>query len=161
MACTITSPSAAACSGQVSGVAFATAWNADFLSSYVYRQVTITDNFNPSTSTSMSTSSSTTSARVSSTSTGAAVTTSGTGSKTSSVADPTGINSGILNSFDGGSGSGGTSTSTSTEKQSAAGGLGGATGTSKSKASAPLVTGMLGEMGMGMMAAVVGGAVGF
>ena len=161
MACTITSPSAAACSGHVSGVAFATVWNADFLSSYVYRQVTITDNFYPSTST--STSSSMTSAGVSSTSTGTAVTTSGTGSITSSVAGPTGINSGILNSFNGGSGSGGTSTSTSTGKQSAAGGLGGATGTSKSKAAAPMVTGMLGEMGMGMMAAaaVVGGAVGF
>ena len=91
------------------------------------------------------------------------MTTSGTGSITSSVAGPTGINSGILNSFNGGSGSGGTSTSTSTGKQSAAGGLGGATGTSKSKAAAPMVTGMLGEMGMGMMAAaaVVGGAVGF
>jgi hypothetical protein len=163
MACTITPPSAAACSGHVSGVAFATAWNAGFLSSYVYRQVTITDNFNPSTST--STSSSTTSAGVSSTSTVARQTTSGT--RTGSVAGPTGINSGILNSYSGGSGSGSggtsTSTSTSTGKQSAAGGLGEAPGTSKSKAAAPMVTGMLGEMGMGIMAAaaVVGGAVGF
>lgn len=87
------------------------------------------------------------------------------GTRTGSVMDPTGINSGILNSYSGGSGSGGASTSmsTSTGKQSAAGGLGGATGTSKSEAAAPLVTGMLWEMGMGMMAAaaVVGGAVGF
>lgn len=159
MACTITPPSAAACSGQVSGIAFTTGWNADFLSSYVYRQVTVTDDFYPSTST--STSSSMTSAGVSSTSASTAMTTIGT--TTVSATGPTGINLGILNSYSGGSGSGGTSTSTSTGKQSADGGLGGATGLSKSKAAAPMVTGMLGEMGMGLMAvaAVVGGAVGF
>ncbi len=159
MACTITSPSAAACSGHVSGVAFGTAWNADFLSSYVYRQVTFTDNFSPSTS--MLASGSTIYASVSSTSTMAGQTISGT--TTVSLTGPTGINSGILNSYSGGSGRGGTSTSISTGKQSADGGLGGGMATSKSKAAAPMVTGKLAEMGMGMMAAaaVVGGAVGF
>lgn len=159
MACTITYSSAAACSGHVSGVAFATAWNAEFLSSYVYRQVTLTDNFNPETSTASSGSTTYTSAGVSSTSSMAGQTISGT--MTVEVTGPTGIDSGILNSYSGGSGSGGTSTSTG--KQSAAGGLGGPTGTSKSKGAAPMVTGMLGEMRMGIMAAaaVVGGAVGF
>lgn len=59
---------------------------------------------------------------------------------------------------------------TSTGKVSAGGGLGGnqngvggaATGTSKSaNAAKPMVTGMMGEMGMMAAVAVVGGAVGF
>lgn len=74
------------------------------------------------------------------------------------------MNSGILNSYSGGSGSG-SGGATSTGKQSAGGGLEGngvgATGTSKSKGAAPMVTGMMGEMGMMAAVVVVGGAVGF
>jgi hypothetical protein len=122
--------------------------NANFLFSYGYRAVTITDAFPASTSTSFPPTTHPT-------------TTGPSPSKTSiSITGPTGINSAILNSYSG--------TTTSTGRVSAGGGLGadqsgiGATGTSKAKnVAAPMVTGMIGEMGMMAAVAVVGGAVGF
>ena len=151
MTCALTPSLAALCSGHVTGIPWQTAMNANFLSSYGYCAVTITDAFPSHTLTSLppTTHPSTTSPL-------------SPPSKTAtSITGPTGINSAILKSY------GGTAT-TSTGKGGAGGGLGGdqngaaATGTSKSKnAAAPIVTGGMAEMGMMAAVAIVGGAVGF
>jgi hypothetical protein len=118
--------------------------NADFLSSYGYRAVTVTDSFPPYTSTSFPPLTHTTA-------------TMSPPKTVTSITGPTGINTAILNSYGG----------TTTGKFSAGDGLGGipnvaATGTSKSKnAGPPMVTGVIGEMGMMAAVAIVGGAVGF
>lgn len=122
--------------------------NANFLFSYGYRAVTITDAFPASTSISISPTTHLTTTGLSP-------------SKTSiSITGPTGINSAILNSYGG--------TTASTGRVSAGGGLGGdqsgtgATVTSNTKnVAAPMVTCMIGEMGVMAAVAVVGGAIGF